>query len=273
MARVTDETVGRSLGLYAGMAHKILGDPERWLGDDDDPEEAPSGRAARALDAVRDRFAGKVSPASADWSTQPVAERVDWWVDRITLSAGLAAAAPRFAGALADRVPLQAALGASAAGLAVCAAAREHGVTAPADWVPLLAKVLFDRELPPAAAAVPPATEAEEALLKQAEPGEDQPAEDQPGEGEPGDKPTQEEPSRVRALGRAVQNSARTIWRLAGTFRGVQDLLDERPRGGLFARGLAKLPVVGVAGGWLDERGAIHKAARETGELLAAAGP
>ena len=269
MARVTDETVGRSLGLYAGMAHKILGDPERWLGDDDDPEDAPSGRAARALDAVRDRFAGKVSPASADWSTQPVAERVDWWVDRITLSAGLAAAAPRFAGALADRVPLQAALGASAAGLAVCAAAREHGVTAPADWVPLLAKVLFDRDLPPAATAVPPAQEAEEALLRQAEPSENEPAQEESTQ----DDSTQEEPSRVRALGRVVQNSARTLWRLAGTFRGVQDLLDERPRGGLFARGLAKLPVVGVAGGWLDERGAIHKAARETGELLAAAGP
>ena len=259
MARVTDETLGRSLGLYAGMAHKILGDPERWLGDDDDTGDAPSGRAARALDAVRDRFAGKVSPASADWSAQPVAERVDWWMDRITLSAGLAAAAPRFAGALADRVPLQAGLGASAAGLAVCAAAREHGATAPTDWVPLLAKVLFDRELPPAAATVPPAQESEDALLKQDEPGEDEPGEDKP--------------SRVRALGRAVQYSGRTLWRLAGTFRAVEDLLDERPRGGLFARGLAKLPVVGVAGGWLDERGAIHKAARETGELLSGGRP
>ena len=39
---------------------------------------------------------------------------MDWWVARIGLSAGLAAAAPRFAGVLADRVPLQAALGASA---------------------------------------------------------------------------------------------------------------------------------------------------------------
>ena len=31
---------------------------------------------------------------------------------------------------------------------------------------------------------------------------------------------------------------------------------------------LAKLPVVGFAGGWLDERGGIRKAAEETEELL-----
>jgi hypothetical protein len=49
----------------------------------------------------------------------------------------------------------------------------------------------------------------------------------------------------------------------------VQDLLDERPRGSFFARGLGKLPLVGLAGGWLDERGGIRKAAQETAELLA----
>ena len=62
-----------------------------------------------------------------------------WWVRRIGISAGLAAAVPRVAGALASRVPLQAALGASAAGLSVCATAREHGVVDAEAWVPLLA--------------------------------------------------------------------------------------------------------------------------------------
>ena len=32
---------------------------------------------------------------------------------------------------------------------------------------------------------------------------------------------------------------------------------------------LAKLPVVGVAGGWLDERGAIRKPAKQTQRLIA----
>jgi hypothetical protein len=49
-------------------------------------------------------------------------------------------------------------------------------------------------------------------------------------------------------------------------FLDLQELFDECPRGGLFARILAKLPVVGLAGGWLDERGAIRKAVRQTND-------
>ena len=72
----------------------------------------------------------------------------------------------------------------------------------------------------------------------------------------------------MAALAEGAQRVVRTLWRLARTFLDIQDLFDRRPRGGLFARTLAKLPVVGVAGGWLDERGAIHKAARQTNQLL-----
>lgn len=46
-------------------------------------------------------------------------------------------------------------LGASAAGLAVCATAGEHGRTTPADWVPLLAQVLFGYTLKPTPAPSP----------------------------------------------------------------------------------------------------------------------
>ena len=70
----------------------------------------------------------------------------------------------------------------------------------------------------------------------------------------------------MAALAQGAQRVVRTLWRLARTFLDIQDLFDKRPRGGLFARTLAKLPVVGVAGGWLDERGAIHKAARQTND-------
>jgi hypothetical protein len=59
------------------------------------------------------------------------------------------------------------------------------------------------------------------------------------------------------------------MWRLARTFLDLQDYVRRTPRGGLFARTLAKLPVVGVAGGCLDERGAIRKAARQTRRLTA----
>jgi transposase-like protein len=244
---IPDEVLTGALGLYAGMVDKVVNDPERWLGLDDD-QDSTGGVPSRVLDAVRDRALGTVTPASDAWEQLPRERRVDWWVARVGLSAGLAAAAPRVAGALADRVPLQAALGASAAGLAVCAVAREHGVTDPRDWVPLLAQVLLDRDLAVVPeTAVPSAAEAEQALT----------ADDD-----------DEEPSRLRTLGQGAQSAVRTLWRLARAFRELQHLLDERPRGSFLARAVGKLPVVGVAGGWLDERGGIRKAATKTEVLL-----
>jgi hypothetical protein len=244
---VSDEGLARALGLYAGMVDKVVTDPERWLGTDVDEGTPPMSVPGRVLGAVRDRTFGRVTPASAEWEQQPVEKRVDWWVDRIGISAGLAAAAPRFAGALSDRLPVQAALGASAAGLAVCAVAREHGVAAPKEWVPLLGTVLFDRDLRAAGAPVPPPEAAESALTADDD--------DEPG-------------SRIAALGRGAQNAVRTLWRLSRIFLDLQHLLDERPRGSFLARVIGKVPLVGVAGGWLDERGGIRKAAEETEALL-----
>jgi len=247
---ITDEKLSRALGLYAGMVEHVLTDPERWLGLDEDPP-ASAGLPARALDALRDRTLGEVTPASPTWAELSLSRRVDWWVARIAVSAGLAAAAPRVAGLLADRFPLQAALGASAAGLAVCAVAREHGRVTAAEWVPLLAKVIFDRDLAAQPAAVPAPEESEHQL---ADPAQDD----------------QQAAGRIASLGRGAQRAAQTLWQLARTFFELQSLLDERPRGGLLARAAAKLPVVGVAGGWLDERGGIREAAKETASLLAA---
>jgi hypothetical protein len=247
---ISDEALSRALGTYAGMVGQVLNNPRRWLGVDEEPP-LNAGLPARILDAVRDRALGDVTPSSPHWAEQPESKRVDWWIRRIAVGAALAAAAPRFAGALADRIPLQAALGASAAGLAVCAVARERDKSAPADWVPLLAQVIFDRSLPAGIPAkVPAAAESEEQLEAAA-------------------ADTSEPPSRMAALAQGAQRVVRTLWRLARTFLDLQDLFDERPRGGLIARTLAKLPVVGVAGGWLDERGAIRKAARQTHRLTA----
>ena len=246
---VSDEALSRALGLYAGMVGQVLNNPRRWLGVDEDPPLS-AGLPARMFDAIRDRTLGDVTPASPNWAAQPETERVNWWIRRIAVGAALAAAAPRFAGALADRVPLQAALGASAAGLAVCAVARERGQDTPAEWVPLLARVLFNRDLATGIAPVPAAEEAE-------------------GQLEAAASDTSEPPSTMAALAQGPQRVIRTLWRLARIFLDLQDLFDQRPRGGLIARSLAKLPVVGVAGGWLDERGAIRKAARQTQRLTA----
>src|SRR5688572_200974 len=203
------------------MVGQVLNNPRRWLGVDEEPP-LNAGIPARVLDAVRDRALGDVTPSSPHWAEQPESKRVDWWIRRIAVGAAL-----RFAGALADRIPLQAALGASAAGLAVCAVARERDKSAPADWVPLLAQVIFDRSLPAAIPAkVPTAAESEEQLEAAA-------------------ADTSEPPSRMAALAQGAQRVVRTLWRLARTFLDLQDLFDERPRGGLIARTLAKLPVVG----------------------------
>ena len=244
---VSDAQLARAVGVFAGLVDHVLTDPQRWLGLDDDPPPT-AGFPARALDAVRDRALGEVTPASPTWSDQPVQRRVDWWVTRIGISAGLAAATPRLAGALADRIPLQAALEASAAGLAVCATAREYGRTTPDDWVPLLAQVLFGRDLGAGDAQVLAPAEAEQELT----------ADDD-------DVPRS---SRAASLGRGAQQAVRTVWRLARTLLGLQDLLDERPRGSLVTRAIGKLPVVGVAGGWRDERSAFRKASLPTATLL-----
>ena len=241
---ISDEQVAGVLSRYAGMVDRVLSNPERWLGLDEDPP--PTARfPARALDAVRDRAFGEKTPASPTWDEVPVAKRVDWWVGRIGISAGLAAAAPRFFGALANRLPLQAGLGAAAAGLAVCATAREHGRTDPKDWVPLLGRVLFDRDLA-VSAEVPDAQRSEEEL------GIPDDAQDDGPDG----------------FTDGARRAARTLWRLTRALLDLGDLLDHRPRGGRLVRLVAQVPVVGVASGWLDERSGIKAAARETTELL-----
>lgn len=244
---VSDERITRTLAVYAGMVNHVLGNPQRWLGLDADPP--PTAKfPARVLDAVRDRAFGETTPASQQWPDLPVQKRVDWWVTRIGISAGLAAAAPRFAGALANRIPLQSALGASASGLAVCATAREHGHTEPADWVPLLGIVLFGRDLEQVTIVVPEP----ESTKDQLDAAPDEAA----------------DAGALSKLGDGAQRAAKTLWQLARAFLDLDKLLDERPRGGLVFRAIAKVPVVGVAGGWLDERGAIRKAARQTSRLL-----
>jgi hypothetical protein len=243
-AAISDERVAQVLGVYARLANRVIGDPARWLGLDDDPPPT-AGFPRRALDAVRDRAFGEVTPASPAWGQQPLDDRVRWWVRRIGVSAGFAAAVPRVAGALANRVPLQAALGASAAGLAVCSTAREHGVTDPQDWVPLLAKVLLDRDVEPRPVAPAEAQEAEAGL--------------------DGSTPA---PEVAKGLGPGARRAAGTLWHLARQIWELQSVLDERPRGNILFRTVAQVPVVGLAGGFLDERGGIKRAAKETAKLI-----
>jgi hypothetical protein len=245
---ITDERLAHALTGYAGMADRVISNPQRWLGMDEDPP--PQARLPiRALDALQNRAFGKTTPASPLWPQLPLDSRVQWWVTRIGISADLAAATPQLAGALAVRVPMQAALDASAAGLVVCATAREHGRPAPPDWVLLLGKVLFDRDLPSTDLTVPSSVESDHRL-----------ATVPPDAARP--------PVGRHALSDGARRAATTLWQLARTLADLHHLLEQRPRRNFLARGIAKLPVVGIAGGWLDERGGIGRSAGETARLI-----
>jgi hypothetical protein len=243
-----DEHLAQVLADYAGTVDRVICDPQRWLGmDEDPPPQAPS--LIRTVDALRNRAFGKTTPASPLWPQLPLDYRVQWWVTRIGISADLAAAAPPMAGAAADRNPSNAALGASAVGLAICATAREHGQTAPQDWVPLLAKVLFDRDPPPATLTVPSPAESHHHL-----------ATAPPMAGPP--------PAGRHIRSEGAMRAATTLRQLAQIFAELHQLLETRPRGSALTRSIAKLPLVGIAGGRLDERGGINRAARATTELI-----
>ena len=72
----------------------------------------------------------------------------------------------------------------------------------------------------------------------------------------------QKDTTRARCPGSGTARSGppKTLWQLARVFLDVQNMLDERPCGGIFALTVAKPPLVDVAGGWLDECGGIGKA-------------
>jgi hypothetical protein len=239
MPEVSDEVLTETLCRFAGATAVVLRDPERWLGWGEPAEGARLPQ--RVVSKVGHAALGDVPPGSKGWAALPAKERADWWVRRISNVAGFLAGTPRVAGLVADRVPLQAGLGAAASGLAVCAVAREHGVRDPDDWVPLLARVLFDRKLAPTSVTVE----------------------------EPDGGPDAVRDEAVTAAPGPLRRSVGTVWRLARTMIAVNGMFDDRPRGLLPFRALGKVPVVGLVGGWLDERGAVKRAAKKTAKLVA----
>ena len=232
----TDAVLTAVLARFAAVASLALSHPGGWLGHGDDGR--PTALPARALRRARRLVTGRVHPGAPGWDDLPVERRDAWWVGRIQAVAAPIAATPRVFGIVADRLPIQGAFGTAVAGLTVCAVAREHGALDPADWVPLLGRVLFDRDLgrPTAEQLVAPPEQA---------------------------PPPQAGP--LRKAGAALWRLTRVIWEAPNVF-------DERPRGAWIWRGVGKIPVIGLPAGILDERGAVARAARQTAELIAAPG-
>ena len=171
----------------------------------------------------------------------PPAERADWWAHQVGRVAAGVSATPRFAGKLADLLPLQNTVGSAVQALVVLGVAREHGMTEPAGRISLLARVLLDRDL--AADRVQPLLTREAGVYVDEALGDDR---------------------------SGVDGVARSIWRAARLLGRIDDALDTRPKGKLRHRALAQLPVVGVVGGYAAEREALRRAARRAEELLTA---
>jgi hypothetical protein len=171
----------------------------------------------------------------------PPAERDEWWADRITRVAAGVSAVPRFAGKLADLLPLQNTVGTAVQAVVVLGVASEHEVKDPAARISLLTRVLLRRDLSP---------EQVGPLLQRAR----------------GTYADEALGARERRGG--LRGTVRTLWRVAGLLGRIDDALDSRPKGKLRHRALANLPVVGVLGGYAAEREGLRRAAAEAAAAL-----
>jgi hypothetical protein len=181
-------------------------------------------------------------PGSAAWNRMGPRERTTWWIDRVGRATSVLTAVPGLGGALADRLPVQDALGAASQGVLLCALAGERGVTDVGERVRLVAWVLFDRDV-----------DAE--LAAGREDGHDAAAEDARTEALRAEMKGGGGKAGVRAV-------ARTLWRLGRSLLAVSDELEKRPSGRLYHHALGMLPVVGMVGDYLGERAGLKRVAK-----------
>ncbi|WP_433871459.1 hypothetical protein [Saccharopolyspora sp. CA-218241] len=246
MAEVlTDERIAGVLRPFVRATGPLLvalreGDPLRLRGRFDDagvPEsEVGALRGAlRKLDAMQ-------LPGSTAWDAMSVEQRCDWWAQRVGRVLALIAGLPRFGGVITSRLPIRNALGITGQGLVLCAIAGELGVTDPVVRVRLLAAVLLERDLSPEVAAGP----------------------DPEADDERAAELTEDLDAAEREHGRATPKAvARTVWRMARALWEIDSELDKRPQGRFYHELVGSVPVIGVVGGYLGERSALRRIARQ----------
>ncbi|WP_409332060.1 hypothetical protein [Trujillonella humicola] len=203
---------------------------------------APPNSDAAVVDVLRrvDRLTAPLVRHLGRPPALPQAERDEWWAHSVGRLAAGVSAAPRFLGKLADVLPLQNTVGAAAQAVVVLGVAGEHGVSDPAERVALMARVLLDRDLP--LDRVRPLLDRSRGTYTEAALG-------------------------AREERTGLRGAARTMWRAARLLSRIDDALDARPKGGLGARALSNLPVVGVLGGYAAERQGLRRAAAEAATL------
>lgn len=246
---ITDRHVIAALRPFVRGARPVLdalreSDPfglrERVRAGLEDGENGGDGGERRLRERLLDQLASARVPGTAAWAAMDTDQRTHWWIHRVGRFTTLLAAVPGIGGALADRLPVQAALGAAGQGLLLTAIAGEHGLHDEDELVALLGAVLFKRDLRAAAGDVPDGMPEPELAAKA-----EQLSGELTGARTPG----------LRKVGTAV-------WRLGRTLYGLGDELDKRPHGRFYHQALGMLPVVGVVGDYLGERSGLKRAAK-----------
>lgn len=207
--------------------------------------ERKDGNDERGVwEKVLDFLASVEVPGTAAWASMQPAQRSRWWVRRVGRFTTLIAAIPGLGGALAKRLPMSSALGATGQGLVLVAIAGEHGVHDEDELIRLLGAVLFRREL----------------VVERPDAAADQVADARAAEltgdlTEPDSRPT-------------LQRIGSAVWRLGRALFAVEAELDKHPHGNRFHSALSNLPVVGALGKYLGEWSGLKHAAREAEKQL-----
>lgn len=208
------------------------------------------GVLAGARNRTLDWVAARKLPGTRAWAGMDIGTRTTWWVNRVGRFTAFLAAVPGIGGVLADRLPVQDALGAAGQGLLLCALAGEHGIRDEDTQIRLLASVMFDRNVD---TTLGPRALGPRAERPRATPGPDQPSAEL----------TAELGESQRRHGRFTpQAIARTVWRMGRLLRGLGDELGKRPQGRWYHKLIGLLPLVGMAGDYLGERAALRRVAR-----------
>lgn len=186
------------------------------------------GSVDKALDALAWVLDSADVPGTRAWEHMTLDGRVNWWVRRVGAVDTVLVAFPGFFGVVADRLPIQDALGFANQAIVLCAVARECGVDDYAQQVRLLAAVMCNRDL-----------------------GNDPYADDGATAPEAASNPTDGTPLAF----------LKALWHVAGVMRAIGDELVKRPRPRRLFRYLGMLPAVGAIADYLGEYGALVRAA------------
>jgi hypothetical protein len=175
-------------------------------------------------------------PGTPAWDDMDIDARIHWWVWRVGALNTVPVAFPGALGIVARQLPIQDLLGFVSQAAALCAVARELGVTDQRTQVRMLASVLCDRDLSVVVY----------------------------------DGDTRRP---LAALPDSPMGVAKAVWNLIGLFDAIADELAKRPHPRGPIRYLGLVPGVGAVATYIGECGALSRAAKKGRRWLEKSSP